>query len=469
MVESGILPIMTLREHRTMTDFSTPAHPPAINATAPSDRSSSLRYGALWRELPRGLGYLLPVIVTAILGFAAVVTLFSAGLGLALIWIGIPVLVACFETARFLAEWEIRRYNWVGLPRIARPHWRTIRSASPVRNLGNCVRDPHRWAALLHAMLIQPVLAILSWSVTITWVSVVLAGFSFGPINALFFGNSLKIFTPGDGSAVVNFIHRPEVGATVAALTALLFLLSMPYVIALLVRMHGGVNRAMLGRFASDDLRLEVEELESARRSAAAAQTQGLRRMERDIHDGPQQRLIRVQMDLAAAERSFEQSPERAAELIAEARAHTAEALGELRALSRGMAPPLLQDRGLIAELESLAQRAAVPMTLVNRMEAGAPIPAEVELGLYFVVSELVSNIVKHSRATAGTIIVDRASEGEAIRVEVTDNGVGGALALGGHGLAGLDDRVRGLGGTFLISSPATGPTRIITTVPAAR
>ena len=131
--------------------------------------------------------------------------------------------------------------------------------------------------------------------------------------------------------------------------------------------MHYGIARGMLSAFLSEELRQQVTGLASSRSAAVAAEGTALRRLERDIHDGPQQRLVRLQMDLAAADRKLDKDPKAARVLLEEALQQSKDALDELRALSRGFAPPILMDRGLVAALESLAVRAAVPTTVVDR------------------------------------------------------------------------------------------------------
>jgi signal transduction histidine kinase len=193
------------------------------------------------------------------------------------------------------------------------------------------------------------------------------------------------------------------------------------------------------------------------------AEDASLRRLERDIHDGPQQRLVRLQMDLATIERRLEGDPDSARTLLVEARDQARETLDELRALSRGFAPPILQDRGLGVALESLASRSPVPVIVEVELADGA-LPAPIERNAYFIAAELLTNAAKHSQATAIRLRVgtrDTGPTGHWIDVWVTDNGRGGATRTPGHGLAGLDERVQGLRGMLVIDSPVGGPTTI--------
>ncbi|WP_256434444.1 MULTISPECIES: sensor histidine kinase [unclassified Leucobacter] len=202
------------------------------------------------------------------------------------------------------------------------------------------------------------------------------------------------------------------------------------------------------------------------------AEDQSLRRLERDIHDGPQQRLVRLQMDLASAERSLERDPEAARALLGEARGQAHDTLEELRALSRGFAPPILQDRGLVAGLESLAARSPIPVEFVRDLSPELVLAPEVERSAYFVAAELLTNVAKHSGADGIRLELSDRSDGRAGRelvLRVEDNGTGGASFEDGHGLRGLADRLGGLLGELSVESPDGGPTRVTARVPLGR
>jgi signal transduction histidine kinase len=228
--------------------------------------------------------------------------------------------------------------------------------------------------------------------------------------------------------------------------------------------MHWGIAYGMLGAWKSEALRRQVQNLSDARGAASSAEGHSLRRLERDIHDGPQQRLVRMQMDLAAADRQLDDDPEKARTLIAEAMQQSKDALEELRALSRGFAPPILLDRGLVAALESAATRSPISTRVTDKLPDGTQIPQEIERNAYFAASEALTNAIKHSGATEIEIRVGR--DGDSLVITVSDNGAGGAAAIAGHGLAGLDERMRGSGGTLNVHSPAGGPTSISARLP---
>lgn len=206
-----------------------------------------------------------------------------------------------------------------------------------------------------------------------------------------------------------------------------------------------------------------VETLSRTRRQAIDAQAAELRRIERDLHDGAQARLVALSMQLGRAEARLADQPE-IAELVRSARQEASVAIGELRDLARGIAPPVLTDRGLPAAVRSLVDRAAGSVELsVARLPERLP-PA-VENAAYFVVAEALTNVAKHApqaSARVGLTVVERM-----LVIEVADDGPGGADA-GGRGLQGLRARVEALDGTFEVTSPLGGPTVLQVEVPCA-
>ena len=246
-------------------------------------------------------------------------------------------------------------------------------------------------------------------------------------------------------------------------------LAAFPVVTRGLSRTHWGLARLLLARFRSEELGAEVERVGAAQRAAVAAEDNALRRLERDIHDGPQQRLLRLQMELSAAERQLRAAGGGviAIDSLLEARTLAQETLDELRALAQGFAPPLLQDRGLQAALEALARRSAVPLEADIRI--AAPLPSPVERSAYFVAAELASNAIKHgaARHILLRVVTESSFTGDAVlRISVSDDGVAGALIVPQHGLAGAAERLAGLGGELRMSSPVGGPTEVTATVP---
>jgi signal transduction histidine kinase len=215
-------------------------------------------------------------------------------------------------------------------------------------------------------------------------------------------------------------------------------------------------------RGAKDEAR--VEELTQSRAGAVEASESQLRRIERDLHDGAQARLVALGMNLGLAEQQLTKDPEKAQEHLAEARAAAAAALQELRDLARGIHPPILADRGLDAAIHALADHAGVPVAV--DVELTERPPETVETAAYFVAAEGLANALKH--AEASRIDIDVHERENAIVVRVLDDGRGGAAEDGG-GLHGLRQRVQALDGSLRIASPEGGPTVIEAVLPCAR
>jgi signal transduction histidine kinase len=206
-----------------------------------------------------------------------------------------------------------------------------------------------------------------------------------------------------------------------------------------------------------------IRRLEETRAGAVDVQETELRRIERNLHDGAQARLVSLGMSLGLAEQRLAEDPEGARELVAEARAGIGEALRDLRDLARGIHPPILTDRGLAAAISALADRSPIAVD-VDATVPERPAPA-VETAAYFVVAESLANASKHAGATAVEVRIAR--HGNLLEVEVEDDGRGGADPVGG-GLRGLRQRVEALDGSFTVTSPAGGPTIVRAELPCA-
>jgi signal transduction histidine kinase len=212
-------------------------------------------------------------------------------------------------------------------------------------------------------------------------------------------------------------------------------------------------------------LRERVDDLRTARRRVIDAADAERRRIERDLHDGAQQRLVAMTLTLGLAESRVRSDPESAAKLIAQAREEAQHAISELRELARGIHPALLSERGLGAAVEALAARAPVPVEV-----SGAPpirLRPAVEAAAYFVTAEALTNVAKYACATEAW--VELALEDDCLRVSVRDDGVGGADPMAGSGLRGLHDRVDALDGTLDIDSPPGEGTTLTVELPLER
>ncbi|HEU5245059.1 MAG TPA: histidine kinase [Gaiellaceae bacterium] len=217
-----------------------------------------------------------------------------------------------------------------------------------------------------------------------------------------------------------------------------------------------------IGRRQKSEAR--VEELTQSRAGAVEAAETQLRRIERDLHDGAQARLVALGMNIGLAEQQLTKDPEKAQEHLAEARASAAAALQELRDLARGIHPPILADRGLDAAIRALAAHAGVPVSV--DVELSARPPETVETAAYFVAAEGLTNALKHAHASR--IDIHLHEREDAIVVRVLDDGRGGAAEDAG-GLHGLRQRVEALDGSLRIASPEGGPTVIEAVLPCAR
>ncbi|MFF1422066.1 sensor histidine kinase [Streptomyces sp. NPDC058280] len=250
-------------------------------------------------------------------------------------------------------------------------------------------------------------------------------------------------------------------GLAAAALGLVLFALGLRYNTDLL-RLHFTLARTLLAPGHDQELALRIERLTESRHNAVDTSAAELRRIERDLHDGAQARLVAVGMDLSTIEALIEKDPARAKELIGKARQSSKEALTELRDLVRGIHPPVLAERGLGDAVKALALRLPVETEVDVELpgRAGAP----VESAAYFAISEALANAVKH--AAADRIWVDLSYAEGMLRVAVTDNGGGGAAIGTGSGLSGLERRLGTFDGILAVSSPAGGPTMVTMEIP---
>jgi signal transduction histidine kinase len=263
---------------------------------------------------------------------------------------------------------------------------------------------------------------------------------------------------PGDhsGRAVTRLEHD---GEPLAALVHDPSLLDEPELIeAAAAAARLALENARLGA----ELHAQLDKVKESRARIVSATDAERRRIERDIHDGAQQRLVALALELRSAERHV--SPEQAElrRALAAAVDELQTAVDELRELARGVHPAILTEEGLGAALESLAIRAPLPVTLAHTPDRR--LAAEIEAAAYFVACEGLTNVVKHAGATAATITARE--EGSLLVVAVEDDGVGDARANGGSGLRGLADRVEAVGGHLRIDSPASGGTRIVARIP---
>ncbi|MCD7443211.1 sensor histidine kinase [Streptomyces lincolnensis] len=213
-------------------------------------------------------------------------------------------------------------------------------------------------------------------------------------------------------------------------------------------------------------LAARVEELAATRADAIAAHGAELRRIERDLHDGAQARLVALSMRIGLAQRAYDRDPEAARKLLADAQAQAEEALTELRQVVRGIHPPILTDRGLVGAVRALAASSGLGVTVRvdGGLEEGPRAPAAVEAAAYFAVAEALTNAAKHSGSRRATVQLERVPRG--LRAVVQDEGLGGADEKSGTGLLGIRRRVAAMDGEVTVTSPQGGPTMIAVELP---
>jgi signal transduction histidine kinase len=399
---------------------------------------------ATWREL----AYLLLGLAMSVVVFAVLVTLLTLGVSLLITLIGIPILLATAYVNRSFADLERRRAGFVLGERAPR-RYRDASGGGFWHRVRVVTTDPQTWKDL-------------AWLLLLTVV-----GFAFGVAAVTLWGTALGVLSvpvwwwiPPEGTALdigddwsVDSWRR----ALLAAAGGLAAAVLTAWICAALARGQALLARVLL----APGLVERVEELERTRTGAIVAQQDELERIERDLHDGAQARLVALAMDLDLAREKLQGDPEAAAGHLESAHEEAKTALVELRELVRGVHPVVLTDRGLDAALTALAARSVVPVSL--DVHPGGRLARELEAAAYFVVAESLANVGKHSEAEHAWVRVAR--RGELLEVEVRDDGHGGAAASRG-GLDGLARRVEALDGTFAVESPPEGGTIVRAELP---
>ncbi|GAA2413878.1 sensor histidine kinase [Actinomadura vinacea] len=300
------------------------------------------------------------------------------------------------------------------------------------------------WRSLAYHLLVGPVLACGALLVIAAWAG----GVALAAITA--YAKTLPQLPPS------------RLGALTAA--GGLLLLAAPWAAMAVRRLDARAIEVLLGPDRAKELERRVEDLAEKRAGAVDAADIERRRIERDLHDGAQQRLVALAMGLGLARETLTGVPDEAMRVIVEAHEEAKEALTEIRDLIRGLHPAVLEDRGLDAALSGIAARVPLPVRL--RVDVPRRASSTVEAVAYFVVSEALANVVKHARATE--VEIDVARRGDLLLVRVADDGAGGADPSRGSGLTGLARRVGSVDGTFRISSPEGGPTTVSVELPCA-
>ncbi|WP_406313766.1 sensor domain-containing protein [Streptosporangium sp. NBC_01639] len=413
------------------------------------------------RTLLRRIGtdsrYLIAGFPLSVVFFALMVAGFAAGIGTVVVWVGVPVLATTLLVARGLADVERRMLPEVLGRALPRPRYRPApETAGWFRRVANPLTSGQSWLDLLYGIVAFPI-SIVTFVLTVVWWAGTVLGLTFplyGWIVAAIPGNH------GGLAYVLGFENRVWVDMVINTVIGVLFALTLPVIVHGAALVRAGLGRAMLTGVA--ELHERIDDLAEGRAAAVSAEANALRRLERDIHDGPQQRLVSLAMDLSRAQRQLSRDPQAVNEMLSQAISSTRDTLDELRALSRGIAPPILTDRGLAPALAALASRCTVPVEL--DLQITGRFAAAVENTVYFVVAESLTNIAKHSHATVCTISLSKI--GGILMLTIGDDGVGGAHTAKGHGLSGLVDRLKAVDGELAVDSPTGGPTVIVAEVP---
>jgi signal transduction histidine kinase len=313
------------------------------------------------------------------------------------------------------------------------------------------IRAATTWRQVGYHLLAGPVCAFVSVTVVMCW-----AG---GFVLSTIFAYSRVL----PSQTVFNLNTRSP--AVLVALTAagLVMIHVAPWLARGAAALDLAIARTLLEPSSREELTQRVESMAASRADVVAAADSERRRIERDLHDGAQQRLVSLAMNLGIARTTFTDLPEPAQEAIARAHEEAKQALTELRDLVRGLHPAVLDDRGLDAALSGIAARSPVPVRLrVNMTER----PSQTtEAVAYFVVSEALANVAKHAHATRVDVVVDQPAPGR-LRIAIADDGDGGARIDGGTGLRGLAQRIGSIDGRLSLDSPPGGPTLIVVELP---
>jgi signal transduction histidine kinase len=413
---------------------------------------------------PRGISrvlhdfaYSFSALFIALPAFVVVVTDLALGAGLAVLIGGVLMLWVAVMVARGFARFErIRLRGMLGKP-APTPAYLCPRAEDGFwRKALLPLRDPQSWLDVVWA-LVGLVTGTVAFSLVVAWSAAAVGGLTYW---------FWQRWIPEDSQTTtlaeqlgLGEGRQPEI--VLDLVIGAFALLTLPLVTRLAASLHGSLAHVLLSSRA--ELQQEVRRVEGGREAARAAEAASLRRLERDIHDGPQQRLVRLGMDLGRARRQLTEDPQRAGEAIDSALLRARETVDELRSLSRGIAPPLLVDRGLAAALGELTVRAPIPVEAT--IDVPETLPPHVETAVYFVVAEALTNVAKHSGATRATVGVWTEDGGVEVRVE--DDGTGGAHPAKGSGLAGLEQRVLAADGRLEVSSPEGGPTVVRAWIPA--
>jgi signal transduction histidine kinase len=395
--------------------------------------------------------YLLLALGLGTTWFLILVVGLASGIGLLVTLLGVPILIGLLFATRPMADLERALVNGLLDERIE-GHYRRPAKHGMWSSISARVADPQTWKDTAYLACQLP-LGII-WF-TLTAIALVVP-------PALLLAPLWYWAAPG-GIDVLFWNVDSLLEALVLVPIGALLIVPARYLIDGMGIAHGYWARLLLHAQPDPELAAKVVDARSAQARIIAAADAERRRIERDLHDGAQQRLVALSLKLGMARKRLgDDADGMALQLVDEAQAESRAALEELRDLARGIHPAVLSDRGLAAALRELATRSAVPTEVVEAPEARL-LPA-VEATAYFVVAECLTNVGKYAKATSATVRV-RPEVGRLV-VEVVDDGIGGAEAVRGSGLRGLADRVGALNGSLEVASPPGHGTRVRAEIP---
>ena len=414
--------------------------------------------------------FLLTSIPLGIFWFFVLVVLVLVGLPLTIVWIGLPILALAMLVSLVGANTERWRLAVLLGTRLSSSPYRPLPSGSLLARLRARATDPALWRSSLYLLLLLPVGLVEFVVIFVMTFSVALATYP------------LWFWTLPEGQGLLwsgVFLADTLPEALLAMLIGLVAATAAAAFVLEVARAHAHLGRVLLGPSGRERLEERVEILTESRSKSVEAAIVERRRIERDLHDGAQQRLVSLAMKLGMARQKLDKETsensgvtgEPAAELVGEAHEEAKLALAEIRDLIRGIHPAVLTDRGLDAAISALAGRSPVPVSVDMYLDERPPEP--VEITAYFIIAEALTNTARHSEASGVRIHVHREKgldegerpEADLLVVEVEDDGKGEADSTGA-GLGGLADRVAALDGRLLIESPAGGPTRVHAELP---
>jgi signal transduction histidine kinase len=385
--------------------------------------------------------------------FVVVVTGLSLGFGLlVLALVGLPLLGLTLRLASYFAVAERARIAlMLGTPIPAWPAGSRAGYRWGIVPRRRTLTERATWGEIGYSLLRLPVsavavtLSLAVWSAALVLLTLPL----------------YNTYLPSGGARIADVVFTGTPAMATSAALGLALLLIAPQLTRGFGRLDAGLSRGLLG--PPSDLAARVIQLETSRERVVDAAEAERGRIERDLHDGAQQRLVALAMDLGRAKARFADDPDGAKVLVDQAHAQAKEALTELRNLVRGVHPPVLTERGLDAALSGLAALCPIPVDV--HVDVPVRPRASVEAVAYFVVAEALTNVAKHSRASHAKVMVEGHGFPGTLTVMISDDGIGGAKAES-PGLSGLADRVSGVDGRLSVESPSGGPTIIAVELP---